>query len=95
MPSTSYTVQQAVALGEQPALGNLRVTNDLCGHVVRVNCGGDSVDAVVASTCDIGSTNCGVDMIRKTWDIATTISPGIATCSISLTARNPMPGGMK
>jgi len=93
MPTTEYSVQHAVALGDEAAMGLLTAqsSNHLCGQVVSVDCGGTAVEAVVASVCNINAYNCGVDMIRKTWDEATGgQSPGIAQCTVSLKNTLPM-----
>lgn len=93
MPQATYTVQHALALGQETELGSLRWRSGLCGHVLQVNCGGSTVEAVVASTCNVGSTSCGVDMIRKTWNAATgNEAPGIAQCTVSLSKTNPISG---
>lgn len=93
MPTGDYAVQQALALGQSPALGNLVWKSGLCGQVLKVNCGGGEVEAVVASTCNLGSGSCGVDLISKTWNIATgNKQPGIESCSVQLTKTNPLKG---
>ena len=47
----------------------------LCGQVLNVDCGHGAVEAVVVSTCNLGSATCGVDMIGKTWRRATANQP--------------------
>jgi hypothetical protein len=55
---------------------------------------GPKVKAVVVSSCNIHAHNCGTDLIRKTWDLATTgATPGEADCTVSRTSTNPMTGG--
>lgn len=51
------------------------------------------MQAIVVSTCNLGSTSCGVDMIAKTWNTATNnSSPGEITCSVTLSTTNPLSG---
>lgn len=71
MPQGSYQVTDALALGQANELGSLKWRQGLCGQVLRVDCGNGPVDAVVASTCNLGSASCGVDLIGKTWRQAT------------------------
>ena len=77
----------AIAVGDESALKGLKISNALCGQVLRVNCGSEDVEAIMASTCNIHSGTCGIDMISKTWNTATTdnAAPGIVECSVSLT----------
>lgn len=94
MPAGDYAVHHAVALGQSSALGSLKWTHGLCGQVLRINCGGSPVEAVVASTCNLGSDTCGVDLISKTWNVATgNKQPGIETCRVELTKTSPLNGG--
>ncbi|KAJ3177580.1 hypothetical protein HDU87_004333 [Geranomyces variabilis] len=79
-----------------PALGNLVYTPGLCGKLLTVTCpGGTPVTAVVASTCNLGSPSCGVDLIDRTWRAATgNKPPGQTQCTVSLaTNMNPIQGG--
>ncbi|XP_046438937.1 uncharacterized protein LOC124190356 [Daphnia pulex] len=93
MPQGDYAVTDAIALGQSQALGNLKWRQGLCGQVLRIDCGNGPIDAVVASTCNLNSDSCGVDMIGKTWRRATSNKPpGIVDCSVSLTNRNPLNG---
>jgi hypothetical protein len=88
MPTASYTVQHALALGDMDALGDLKISNAMCGQVLSVNCGGETVEAVVASTCNIGSGTCGVDLITKTWNATTGNAPfGISKCNVRAAPR--------
>ena len=84
----------ALALGQMGNLEGLIYRPGLCGQVLSVDCGRGAVNAVVASTCNLGSSSCGVDLIQKTWNKATgNQSPGIAECKVALTKQNPMAGG--
>lgn len=93
MPKTGYRVQHAIALGDHEAMGLLTAqrSNQLCGQVVSIHCGGRAVEAVIASVCNKNAHNCGVDMIRKTWSQATGgRSPGVANCRVTLKNTLPM-----
>jgi len=93
MPQAKYTVKGAVALGQAPNMGSLSFHNRLCGHVVKVDCGGTPTVAVVASVCNYGDTSCGVDMITNTWNPATGNKPyGEVKCKMSLTSQNAISG---
>ena len=91
--NANYVITDALALGQSTALGNLAFRSGLCGQVLTVNCGHGAVDAVVASTCNIGSSLCGVDLIGKTWrKLTNNQPPGIAQCSVALSNKNPIAG---
>lgn len=91
MPTGDYAVTDALALGQETALGDLKWKQGLCGQVLDVDCGNGVVSAVVVSTCNLGSDSCGVDLIAKTWNKATNnASPGIASCSVKLSTKNPL-----
>lgn len=94
MPKAVYTVEHAVAIGDAAANGLLTAqsSNNLCGQVVSVSCGGTPVRAVIASICNKGAGNCGVDLIRKSWHIATRgAPPGIYDdCTMALEDTLPM-----
>jgi hypothetical protein len=94
VPQGDYVVWDALALGQEDALGSLKWRQGLCGQVLQVDCGHGPVNAVVASTCNLGSNSCGVDMITKTWNKATGWQgPGIEHCTVTLSSQNPMSGG--
>mmetsp|Transcript_22314 Transcript_22314/g.27575 ORF Transcript_22314/g.27575 Transcript_22314/m.27575 type:complete len:195 (-) Transcript_22314:162-746(-) len=96
MPKTSYRVKYAIALGDMAALGNIALAPnkgaDVCGRVLELNCGGEKIDAVVASSCNIGAGNCGVDLVGDAWDKATGGKPpGVVYCSsVALTEKKSM-----
>lgn len=91
MPEANYAINDALALGQSGALGSLVWHNGLCGQVLGVNCGGSYVEAVVASTCNLGSDSCGVDLVESTWKKATgNKPPGVVSCSVSLVKKNPL-----
>jgi len=105
MPKTSYAVTHAIAVGDKPELMGLKVkqnNNLICGQVYKLSCKtgnmgsgemGTPVEAVVVSSCDIGSGGCGIDMISKTWDSATdNAQHGLTKCTVELTSTNPMSG---
>ena len=60
----SYSVRHAVALGNVPALGNLKYTNSMCGHILTVNCGNGDVDIIVMNS-NLGG---GLDLYGSTWN---------------------------
>jgi hypothetical protein len=92
----SYIITDAIALGQQDALGDLKWKNGLCGQVLEIDAGQGSYKAVVASVCNYGSSDCGVDLIRATWNKVTgNASPGVVTTKVRLTTDNPMSGGMQ
>jgi hypothetical protein len=91
--NVNYAVTDALALGQQSNLGYLVWQQGLCGQVLNVDCGKGSVNAVVASTCNLGSGSCGVDLIGKTWRTLTgNQSPGETQCQVSLSTQNPIDG---
>jgi hypothetical protein len=86
-------VTNALALGQATSLGYLAWRQGLCGQVLSVNCGNGAVNTVVASTCNLGSTSCGVDLIGNTWRTSTANqSPGTRLCQVALTNINPIQG---
>ncbi|CAK0810416.1 unnamed protein product [Prorocentrum cordatum] len=97
MPQASYAVHHAVAIGDAAANGLLSAqsSSQLCGQVLSVSCGGDPVEAVVASICNKNAYNCGVDLIRTSWDVATGgLAPGIFDqCTVTLRDTLPMSSG--
>ena len=95
MPQANYVVTDALALGQAHSLGGLIWRQGLCGQVLQVDCGNGPVDAVVASTCNLGSPSCGVDLIGKSWRrVSANRPPGIVdNCKVTLTNRNPISGG--
>eukprot|EP00731_Ephydatia_muelleri_P007573 Em0003g1821a len=83
--SGSYAVQYAVALGDVPALGNLKYTNSMCGHVLTVNCGNGDVDIIVMNS-NLGG---GLDLYGSTWNrVTNNASPGQRFCSVRMTGKN-------
>eukprot|EP00475_Leptophrys_vorax_P036618 TRINITY_DN6220_c0_g1_i1.p1 TRINITY_DN6220_c0_g1~~TRINITY_DN6220_c0_g1_i1.p1 ORF type:complete len:320 (+),score=50.36 TRINITY_DN6220_c0_g1_i1:236-1195(+) len=95
LPKVAYNVQHALSIGDMTVFQSLFPNNyqGSCGKVVRLNCGGSEVDAIVTSSCDVGSLSCGLDMIAKTWNATTGGQPyGVASCTMSLTCSYPMGG---
>jgi len=73
------------------ALAHLKYWQGLSGQVLQVDCGNGPVDAVVASTCNLNTPPCGLDLIGKSWRRATSNQrPGIVKCRVSLTNKNPL-----
>ncbi|KAJ3379567.1 hypothetical protein HDU84_006544 [Entophlyctis sp. JEL0112] len=95
LPTATYSsgFTGAIALGDISTLGQLSYTAGYCGQVFQIDCGSGAVNAVVASTCNLGQGNCGIDMITSTWNAATANAAfGSTSCSVSLTSANPLPG---
>ncbi|KAJ3345787.1 hypothetical protein HDU83_003710 [Entophlyctis luteolus] len=95
LPTATYSsgFTGAIALGDISTLGQLSYTAGYCGQVFQIDCGNGAVNAVVASTCNLGQGNCGIDMITSTWNAATANAAfGSTSCSVSLTSANPLPG---
>ncbi|KAJ3112003.1 hypothetical protein HK100_002483 [Physocladia obscura] len=92
LPVASYAFPHgAFALGDIATLSTLTYTHYYCGQIFQLDCGHGPVNAVVASTCNIGQNNCGVDMIAATWNATTDYAAyGQTTCSVSLTDLNPI-----
>jgi len=91
--NANYVITDALALGQSTALGHLAFRSGFCGQVLTLNCGHGAVDALVVSTCGIGSTSCGLDLIGKTWrKLTNNQEPGIAQCNVTLSKRNPIEG---
>ena len=85
LPKGDYTVKYPVALGDIPELSHLRFTPDLCGHVLRINCGNGDLDIIINNS-NLGG---GLDLYSSTWSKATNNKPpGQTRCSVQLTNRN-------
>ncbi|KAL7527104.1 hypothetical protein ACHAWF_002039 [Thalassiosira exigua] len=94
-----YTTPYALAIGGNPNLGDLNAdrAHNLCGLVLRVQCYNNAtIDAVIASTCDIGDRSadaCGLDLVQNAWDAATDgVNPGTEYCKVQLTDSKPISG---
>lgn len=91
MPIASYRIKDAIALGREQKLGNLVWRNGLCGQVVKINCGHGEVEAVIVDTCNLTTKDCGIDMIKRTWNKATQNKlPGVVHCKVTLSKSNPL-----
>ena len=88
-------LDDGIAVGDEAALLTLKIKTDddkrMCGQVYDITCvnhdgvQGPTVSAVIASTCNVGKGNCGIDMVDETWDKATNNAiHGIATCTAEL-----------
>ena len=88
-------LDDGIAVGDEAALLTLKIKTDddkrMCGQVYDITCvnvdgvQGPTVSAVIASTCNAGKENCGIDMVDETWDKATNNAiHGIATCTAEL-----------
>ncbi|XP_055304066.1 uncharacterized protein LOC129569341 [Sitodiplosis mosellana] len=91
MPIASYRITDAIALGQETNLGPLIWRQGLCGQVFDIDCGHGMVSAVVVDTCNLNTKNCGIDMIKKTWDKATgNQPPDVVKCKVTLSKANPL-----
>lgn len=92
LPRVNYDVKYPVALGDIDSLQNLKFRPELCGHVLDVNCGHGQLDIVINNS-NLGG---GLDLYASTWDLLTDRQPpGETYCSVELSWRNAMPGGME
>lgn len=93
LPTANYGITDALGLGQETALGSLAWRPGMCGQVVDIDCGNGVVSTVVANTCGLGNDQCGINLLGKTWRKATAnATPGIASCNVSLTSKNPIQG---
>lgn len=90
LPQGDYVVSHAIGLGQQRELNDLRWRQGMCGQVLNISCGGEMVQAIVADKCD--GTDCGLNMIIRTWNILTNSSKvGVSNkCSVELSTTNPL-----
>jgi hypothetical protein len=89
LPDGNYAVYYPFALGDISSLGDLRFRSDLCGKVLRINCGNGDIDIVVTNS-NLGG---GLDLYASTWSRATNNKPpGETSCRVQLTDRNMMNG---
>ena len=87
LPNAQYSVLTPVALGDIAALGYLEYNPDLCGHILKVNCGHGDMDIIVTNS-NLGG---GLDLYTSSWGKATNNLPsGITYCSVQLTSKNPI-----
>ena len=85
LPAETYSSSYPLALGDIPSLGGLRFTPDLCGHVLRVNCGRGALNVIVTNS-NLGN---GLDLYTSAWRRATnSMSPGITSCSVQMTSHS-------
>ncbi|CAF3894741.1 unnamed protein product [Rotaria sordida] len=85
LPASSYAIVHPVALGNIEALKHLKFRPDLCGQVLRVNCGNGPLDIIVTNS-NLGG---GLDLYASTWDKLTNNKPpGETSCTVQLTSRN-------
>lgn len=95
LPDTSYSVDRALVLGQDPFLGRLQFENSLCGQVLLIDCGNGASEAIIAG---LSSDFSGVGLSGKTWDFVTDDQPvsvlpskdASALCTLELTAELPM-----
>ncbi|XP_065674738.1 uncharacterized protein LOC136091291 [Hydra vulgaris] len=90
LPSADYNVKYPLALGDIGALGKLKFTPDLCGHVLQINCGNGNLDVIITNSNYGG----GLDLYSETtWPKATNnLPPGQTLCSVLLSPANAING---
>ena len=85
LPANSYSTPFPVALGNINSLGNLKFAPNLCGHVLKIDCGHGPLKIIVSNS-NLGN---GLDLYLSTWNKATkNKNPGVTSCSVELTADN-------
>ena len=85
LPKADYSIRFPVALGDIPALGNLKFTPDLCGHILTINCGHGDLDIIINNS-NLGG---GLDLYASTWNKATSnLPPGETKCSARLKSKS-------
>jgi hypothetical protein len=50
LPKANYAVKYPVALGDISSLAHLKFSPDLCGHILRINCGHGDLDVIVTNS---------------------------------------------
>ena len=71
LPEASYAVTNPVALGDISALGPLKYTNGMCGHVLQIDCGHGPLNIIVSNS-NLGG---GLDLYASSWSQATANAP--------------------
>ena len=85
LPAATYTVTNPVALGSIDSLSHLKFKPELCGQVLRVDCGNGPLNIIVTNSNYGG----GLDLYGSTWGILTANKPpGQTSCSVQLTSQN-------
>ena len=85
LPAASYAVTNAVALGSIDSLSHLKFKPELCGQVLRVDCGNGPLNIIITNSNYGG----GLDLYGSTWDRLTANKPpGETSCSVQLTSQN-------
>ncbi|CAF2072403.1 unnamed protein product [Rotaria magnacalcarata] len=85
LPSSNYAVINPVALGSIGSLQHIKFRPDLCGHVLKVDCGNGPLDIIITNSNYGG----GLDLYGSTWGRLTNNKPpGETHCSAQLTERN-------
>jgi hypothetical protein len=83
LPAADYSVTYPVALGDIASLQGIKFNSNLCGHVLKLNCGNGDVNIIVSNS-NLGG---GLDLYQSTWTKANGNLPaGITYCSVQLTA---------
>jgi hypothetical protein len=84
-PVSNSAVVNTVALGNIASLQQLKFRSDLCGHVLKVDCGNGPLDIVVTNS----NYRSGLNLYSPTWSkLTNNKSPGQTSCTVQLTSRN-------
>ncbi len=87
LPNADYGILTPVALGDIAELGYLGFKPDLCGHILKINCGHGDMDIIITNS-NLGG---GLDLYASSWSQATNnLPPGIIHCDVQLTSQNPI-----
>ncbi|CAF4471790.1 unnamed protein product [Rotaria socialis] len=82
LPASNYAVINSVALGSIGSLQYIKFRPDLCGHVLKVDCGNGPLDIIITNSNYGG----GLDLYGSTWGMLTNNKPpGETHCSAQLT----------
>jgi hypothetical protein len=85
LPAGNYAVKNPVALGNIGSLKNLKFQPELCGQVLRLDCGHGPLNIIITNS------NCGggLDLYSSTWNKLTNNKPpGETSCTVQLTSLN-------
>ncbi|CAF1495268.1 unnamed protein product [Rotaria sp. Silwood1] len=82
LPVSNYAVINPVALGSIGSLQHLKFRPDLCGHVLKVDCGNGPLNIIITNSNYGG----GLDLYGSTWGRLTNNKPpGETHCSVRFT----------
>ncbi|CAF1468213.1 unnamed protein product [Adineta steineri] len=85
LPSGNYAVVNPIALGNIDSLQHLKFRPELCGQILNVNCGHESLDIIITNS----NLGMGLDLYSSTWEkLTNNLPPGITSCTVQLSCRN-------